>query len=279
MPTIARRTTSHTLYPTLNGWHWKPILPQTGLHSWFIRLPKLRLPRRVRCITQLLWIRQSRFFVLFCLFFFIRLPAPSTKNHTGVLSFAIFWSSRATCVHMSSISGHVCVYVPTFPSLQLRGFLGSVPLKAPFFSSSSPSPSSVSSGTYYSWRHFHKRGFSAAPAWLWMGHTVASRKSSFWLRPNKGHLAVLRHNVCLHLECTMHFNTAPRLCCFLYTIDGYCHYCAYLLSSYVAPIWWANFCLPFNLVKNVPLIQSACATLLVYILLGFLSLSPLMTHC
>ena len=45
----------------------------------------------------------------------------------------------------------VCVYVLTFPSIQVRGFLGSGLLKASFFFSA------VGSGTYYSLRHFHKR--------------------------------------------------------------------------------------------------------------------------
>lgn len=65
-----------------------------------------------------------------------------------------FCHLRACAQHVYTCPSSVCVcvYVLTFPSLQFRGFLGSVPLKAIFFSA-------VSSGTYYSLRHFHKRAF------------------------------------------------------------------------------------------------------------------------
>lgn len=66
---------------------------------------------------------------------FRSLRARSSKSNTGGCPqfCRLPRSPRATCVHMSSMGAHVCVYVPTFPSLQFRGFSGSVPLKAIFF--------------------------------------------------------------------------------------------------------------------------------------------------
>lgn len=66
------------------------------------------------------------------------------------------------CAFACSISQCVCICVLTFPSFQFRGFLGNGLLKTSFF------PSAVSSGTYYSLRHFHKRAIQLplhGPEW------------------------------------------------------------------------------------------------------------------
>lgn len=91
--------------------------------------------------------------------------ARSSKSNTARASSVLPSSpkpARATCAHMSPMGAHVCVFMcRLFRLSNSEVSQGVCHLKLVFFFSSS-----VSSGTYYSLRHFHKRGFSAAPAWL-----------------------------------------------------------------------------------------------------------------